>query len=825
MVLAASAAAVIGSGFGGLAVAIRLQAAGVPTVLFEARDQPGGRAYVLPRRRLRLRRRADRDHRAALSRGAVRAPPGGAMADYVELLPGRPVLPADLGRRRLASTTSATRDAMLAQIRRRSPARRRRLPPLRRLHPRRVFEEGYVELAATPFLRFADMVRVAPQLVAPARRPLRLRHGQPLRRATSTCARRSPSTRCSSAAIPFDTSSIYTLIHYLERKWGVFFPRGGTGALVARAGAALRRAGRRAAARRRRSSAVRPSRDGRRVTACTPAGHRATSTSSSRTPTCTTPTRELLRDEPRARRDRGGASSRSTGRCRSSSSTSVPTALPRRHRAPHRRSSARATRSCSTTSSRARASRRLQPLPARADGDRSVARARTAATPSTCSRRCRTSATRRSTGTRVAPALRRRASSRRSSASCPICAARRRRGAGMTPRDLPRRAQRLPGLGVLAARRRSRRAPGSGRTTAIRASRGLYLVGAGHAPGRRRAGRGQLGQGDGARSSSRTSPVSAIERPAGARARHRTSTRRASRSRRGSLPPAVRDDAAVALRVVPPRRRRDRPRAARRTSRPGSRRSAPSSTPSTEASPAEPIARRASRRSSPRAASRARTRTSCSPAWRWTWPGTSRTTRSTMLLRYCYRVAGTVGLMMCHVMGVRRRRRAAPCGAPRHRDAAHQRLPRRARGLGARAPLPARDLLAAHGAPALAPALGAPCRRRGAGVARAVADLLDRADATTAPATRALGALRRAARSRCARRASSTRRSARVLARRGCDPLAGRAVVSTARKLWLVARAAVETLARALRFRGPLALPTAAVGYSVVRLVDEEVGS
>jgi phytoene desaturase len=31
---------------------------------------------------------------------------------------------------------------------------------------------------------------------------------------------------------PFDTSSIYTLIHYLERNWGVFFPRGGTGALV-----------------------------------------------------------------------------------------------------------------------------------------------------------------------------------------------------------------------------------------------------------------------------------------------------------------------------------------------------------------------------------------------------------------------------------------------------------------------------------------------------------------------------------------------------------------------------------------------------------------
>jgi phytoene desaturase len=31
---------------------------------------------------------------------------------------------------------------------------------------------------------------------------------------------------------PFATSSIYTLIHALERRWGVWFPKGGTGALV-----------------------------------------------------------------------------------------------------------------------------------------------------------------------------------------------------------------------------------------------------------------------------------------------------------------------------------------------------------------------------------------------------------------------------------------------------------------------------------------------------------------------------------------------------------------------------------------------------------------
>ncbi len=39
-------AIVIGAGFGGLALGIRLQSAGVETVIVEARDKPGGRAYV-----------------------------------------------------------------------------------------------------------------------------------------------------------------------------------------------------------------------------------------------------------------------------------------------------------------------------------------------------------------------------------------------------------------------------------------------------------------------------------------------------------------------------------------------------------------------------------------------------------------------------------------------------------------------------------------------------------------------------------------------------------------------------------------------------------
>ena len=42
-------ACVIGAGFGGLALAIRLQSAGIETTLVEARDKPGGRAYVWQR--------------------------------------------------------------------------------------------------------------------------------------------------------------------------------------------------------------------------------------------------------------------------------------------------------------------------------------------------------------------------------------------------------------------------------------------------------------------------------------------------------------------------------------------------------------------------------------------------------------------------------------------------------------------------------------------------------------------------------------------------------------------------------------------------------
>ena len=119
---------------------------------------------------------------------------------------------------------------MLEQIRARNPADAAGY--LRFVdYTKRVFEKGYEELAATPFLRFVDMLKVAPDLAL-------LRAD---RSVYATVARFVQNEHVRQALSfhsllvggnPFETSSIYTLIHYLERKWGVFFPRGGTGALV-----------------------------------------------------------------------------------------------------------------------------------------------------------------------------------------------------------------------------------------------------------------------------------------------------------------------------------------------------------------------------------------------------------------------------------------------------------------------------------------------------------------------------------------------------------------------------------------------------------------
>lgn len=221
-------AAIIGSGFGGLGAAIRLQAAGFDCVLFEARDKLGGRAYVY-----------EQDGFTFDAGPTVITAPhcieelfmlaGKRPADYVELLPVSPFYRL-LWHDGTRFDYSGDPESLTRQIRALAPED---LDGYERFlaYARAVFDKGYTELADTPFLRFGDMVRVAPELV-------RLRAD---RSVYDTVARfiSEPHLRQAFSfhsllvgGNPFDTSAIYTLIHYLERRWGVFFPRGGTGALV-----------------------------------------------------------------------------------------------------------------------------------------------------------------------------------------------------------------------------------------------------------------------------------------------------------------------------------------------------------------------------------------------------------------------------------------------------------------------------------------------------------------------------------------------------------------------------------------------------------------
>jgi phytoene desaturase len=221
-------AAVIGAGLGGLAAAIRLQTGGIRTTLFEALDRPGGRGVQF----------TERGFVFDAGPTVITAPEcleelyalsGRRLADAVELLPVRPFY-------RLAWHDGDGFDygveieQTLEQIRRRDPLDVDGY--LRFLdHSRRNYEAGYGELVSTAFLRFSDMLRAAPKLLA-------LRADRPVFRTVSKFVRDERLRQALSfhtlliGGSPLETSSIYTLIHYLERQGGVHYPRGGVGALV-----------------------------------------------------------------------------------------------------------------------------------------------------------------------------------------------------------------------------------------------------------------------------------------------------------------------------------------------------------------------------------------------------------------------------------------------------------------------------------------------------------------------------------------------------------------------------------------------------------------
>lgn len=219
---------VIGSGFGGLAVAIRLAARGFRVTILEKRDKPGGRAYVYELDGFKF------DGGPTV----ITAPflfdelfelAGRKREDYVTFVPVNPFYRIFDPEGR-AFDYNNQNDFIYANIERWNPADKegyRRF--LESTQP--IFQKGFLELADKPFTHLTDMLKVAPDLV-------RLRSYLSVYQYVSRFIQNDFLRQVFSfhplliGGNPFDSSSIYAMIHYLEREWGVYFALGGTSALV-----------------------------------------------------------------------------------------------------------------------------------------------------------------------------------------------------------------------------------------------------------------------------------------------------------------------------------------------------------------------------------------------------------------------------------------------------------------------------------------------------------------------------------------------------------------------------------------------------------------
>ncbi len=222
------AAVVIGSGFGGIGAAIRLQARGYQVTLLEMRDQPGGRAYVYRQDGFTFDA-GPTILTAPFLIDELFALGGRQTADYVKIVPCHPFYRIVFHDGRSFDYTGDEAE-ILSEIRRFNPADAEGYLEFAK-HSRAIFERAFVDLADRPFTHVWDMVKVAPDLV-------RLKAFRSVYQMVARYIKDPSLRRVFSfhpllvGGNPFDASSIYSMIHYLERRWGVHFAMGGTGAVV-----------------------------------------------------------------------------------------------------------------------------------------------------------------------------------------------------------------------------------------------------------------------------------------------------------------------------------------------------------------------------------------------------------------------------------------------------------------------------------------------------------------------------------------------------------------------------------------------------------------
>ncbi len=221
-------AVVIGSGFGGMAAAVRLQARGFDVTVLERLDAPGGRAYV---------HRVD-GHVFDAGPTIVTVP---HLLEELWALAGRR-LGQDVVLQELDPfyrirfhdgdhfNYSGDAGKMRAEVERISPAD---LPGYERFMAEadRCYRLGFESLGAKAFNTVGDLMKAVPAIVR--MRGWRSLHGM------VAAHFRHPKLRMAFSlqslligGNPFSVTSVYSLINALERQWGVHWARGGTGQLI-----------------------------------------------------------------------------------------------------------------------------------------------------------------------------------------------------------------------------------------------------------------------------------------------------------------------------------------------------------------------------------------------------------------------------------------------------------------------------------------------------------------------------------------------------------------------------------------------------------------
>ncbi len=221
-------AVIIGSGFGGLAAAIRLSVKGYVVQVLEKLDMAGGRAYV-----------HQQDGFTFDAGPTIITMPqyleelftlcGHQMKDHVDLRLMSPFyrIRFDDGTHFDYSNDDAAMEAEIAKF---NPADVQGFKNLMKASDK-CFDLGFVELGAIPFETISDVIKAMPNLFKM----------QAWRSIYSMVAQhiKHPKLRIVMSfhplligGNPFSVTCVYSLIHVLERRWGVHSAMGGTGAIV-----------------------------------------------------------------------------------------------------------------------------------------------------------------------------------------------------------------------------------------------------------------------------------------------------------------------------------------------------------------------------------------------------------------------------------------------------------------------------------------------------------------------------------------------------------------------------------------------------------------